>query len=47
MDIEGRRDEMFLVFLRGLNLTWQKVIDALRAGRNNKLADEIEKELLG
>ena len=46
-DVEERRDEMLMVFLKESNPTWKKVIEALRAGRYNNLADEIEGELLG
>ena len=42
-----RRDEMLRVFLQQSNPTWQGVINALREGKYNKTADEIEKALLG
>ena len=41
-----RRDEMLTVFLKQSNPTWQKVINSLREGRYNKVADDIEKALL-
>lgn len=45
-DVEGRRQEMLQVFLQEKrNPTWKDVLDALRAGRYNNLADEIEKDL--
>ena len=46
-DVEEMRDEMLRAFLKETNPTWRKVIEALRAGRYNNLADSIEKELQG
>lgn len=47
MDVAGRRDEMLRLFLMKSNPTWRDVVEALRAGRYDNLADEIEKELQG
>ena len=47
MDVAGRRDEMLRQFLMKSNATWRDVVEALRAGRYDNLADEIEEELQG
>ena len=44
--VKEKRDEMLRIFLRETyNPTWKDITDALRAGRHNNLADEIESEL--
>ena len=46
MNVKDRRDKMLKVFLRKTkNPTWKDVLDALKAGRYNNLADEIERDL--
>jgi len=44
-DVKDKCDEMLRRFLMMSNLTWKKVVDALRSGGYNNLADEIEHEL--
>ena len=46
-DVEGRRADMLREFLKGSDPTWEKVIEALRAGMYSNLAHSIEKELQG
>lgn len=41
-----RRDEMLREFLKQSRPTWKRVINALRDGRYDRVADEIEKVLL-
>ena len=45
-NVEERRDEMLTVFLKQSTPTWQKVIDALREGKYNSVADDIKEALL-
>jgi len=44
-DVEVQRNEMLRRFLEMSNPTWKKVVDALRLGDYNNLADDIESEL--
>ena len=46
-DVDGMRKEMLDEFLKKSNATWRNVVSAMRAGRYNSLADEIEKDLKG
>jgi len=43
--VEVQCNEMLRRFLEMSNPTWKKVVDALRSGGYNNLADNIEKEL--
>ena len=44
-DLDGKRTKMLWEFLEQPNPTWRDVVLALRAGRYNHLADEVEHEL--
>ena len=46
-DVDGRRTKMLQEFLEQSNPTWRDVVSALRAGRYNNSADQIEHELRG
>ena len=46
-DLDGKRTKMLWEFLEQPNPTWRDVVLALRAGRYNNLADEVEHELQG
>ena len=46
-DIDGMRKEMLDEFLKKSNPTWRDVVNAMKAGRYNNLAEEIEKDLKG
>ena len=43
--VEVQRNEMLRRFLEMSNPTWKKVVDTLRLGDYNNLADDIESEL--
>jgi len=43
--ISEKRAEMLNQFLQMSNPTWKKVLDALKSGSYNNLADEIEHEI--
>jgi len=43
--VKEKRNEMLGRFLEMSNPTWKKVVDALRSGGYNNLADDIESEL--
>ena len=43
--VREKRDEMLRRFLEMSNPTWKKVVDALRLGNYDNLADDIESEL--
>jgi len=43
--VEVQRNEMLRKFLKMSNPTWKKVVDALRSGGYEKVADNIEKDL--
>jgi len=43
--VKEKRDEMLGSFLGMSNPTWEKVVNALRSGGYNNLADDIESEL--
>ena len=45
VDVEDKRTKMLWEFLLQPNPTWRDVVLALRAGRYNNLADEVEHEL--
>ena len=44
-DVDGRRADMLVEFLKQSNPTWRDVVSALRDGNYNNLADQIEKDL--
>ena len=44
-DVDGRRADMLVEFLKRSNPTWRDVVSALRNGNYNNLADQIEKDL--
>ena len=46
-DVDSRRTKMLEEFLEQPNPTWRDVVLALRAGRYNSSADQIEHELRG
>ena len=45
VDVEDKRTKILWEFLQQPNPTWRDVVLALRAGRYNNLADEVEHEL--
>ena len=46
-DVDSRRNEMLQEFLEQPSPTWKDVVLALKAGRYNNLADELQRELQG
>ena len=46
-DLDDKRTKMLWEFLGQPNPTWRDVVLALKAGRYNNLADEVEHELQG
>jgi len=44
--VPQKRAEMLRKFLQMSDPTWKKVLDALRAGSYNNLADEIERDVI-
>ena len=46
-DVDGRRTEMLVQYLKESNPTWRDVVSALRNGNYNNLADQIMKDLQG